>query len=149
MVRMLVLLLALGANSAEAGPRWKEVVSSELVQRDGDKFKSERFQVCKVGKDSAQMRIYFEFPADGSVSRDFAISFTSMIEGVMFAAMAAERKGGSEGPMCNPVKAPIGKVDLDLRFYMTGEGVQFEAVDTKKEKTTRSTTRWAEYFDKH
>jgi hypothetical protein len=47
---------------------------------------------------------------------------------------------------CDPIAAPIGKVDLELNLYMTAEGFQAAFVDGSTGKTTQESTRWEDMF---
>lgn len=42
---------------------------------------------------------------------------------------------------------PIGKVDLEINIYMNKGGLQIEFVDTKENKTDRSTMTWKELLE--
>ena len=42
---------------------------------------------------------------------------------------------------------PIGKVDMEINIYMNKGGLQIEFVDTKENKTDRTTMTWKELIE--
>jgi hypothetical protein len=146
-------LLSLALPSAAlAGTDWKALIAKDRVQVGSGKMTLESFQLCKVKvpnaqKSSYQVRTYAEAPDDGSVSRDFLVSFESAMSTVMTMSMgAAAAKGTTMDPLkafdCDPITAPIGKVDLDISLYVTGEGFQMAFTDGTTGKTAQESSTW-------
>ena len=43
---------------------------------------------------------------------------------------------------CRAIDAPIGNVDLEIKLFVTKDGVQIETTDTASGKTSRVTDTW-------
>lgn len=154
---MLPVLLAAMTTPAEAGEDWKTTISKERVVISDGKMKMEEFQLCKVkgapsGNNSFQMRSYTEAPNNAGISRDFMVSFgTVMQTATVLMFGVAMNKAGADNPFdaldCSPLTAPIGTADLEVNLYMTSEGFQMEFVDSSTGKKTRTSDTWANTFD--
>lgn len=147
---MLVLLAE--SAPAHAGSDVKARIAKDRVETVDGKMKIEEFELCKVTvpgakKSSVQIRNYAEVPVDAGVSRDFLVSFESVMQTVMAMGMgAAMAKGSTVDPLkaldCDPISAPIGNVDLELNLYLTADGFQMAVVDESTGKTTQESKRW-------
>lgn len=147
-MRTLKLILAgvlLSSSVAHAQPHWKEMIGRDQVKIAGGKMVSEGYKLCKMANKSFQLRSYAEAPESAGLSRDFFIQFATMME--LIPTLALAKASGDVDLNCKPITSPIGKVDLELNVYMTGEGFQVEMVQTTSQKTTRHASRWADIFE--
>lgn len=138
--------------SAALAGDWKTTISKDRVQIGNGKMTMEEFSLCKVTvpgakKSAIQMRTYAEAPVNAGISRDFFVSFQSMTQTFMVLTMgSAAAKGTTVDALkaldCDPISAPIGKVDMEINLYMTGDGFQMAVVDGTTGKTSQSSTRW-------
>lgn len=148
---MLFLLLAT-SSPAEAG--MKERMQKDRVAVAEGKMKIEDFYVCKVNvpgskKATIQYRAYAEVPTNAGISRDYFVSFEAMSRVLLITrAGAAMAKGTTVDPLkaldCDGIDAPIGKVDLDISLYLTGDGFQLAVTDGATGKVTQEAKLWAD-----
>jgi hypothetical protein len=146
------LALVIAAAPAHAGSDLKARIAKDRVQLVDGKMKIEEFELCKVtvpgaSKSSIQVRSYAEVPVNAGVSRDFLVSFESVMQTFITMTMgSALAKGSSVDPLkaldCDPITAPIGKVDIELNLYLTADGFQMAVVDGSTGKTTQESRRW-------
>ncbi|MDP2307552.1 MAG: hypothetical protein Q8P18_16110 [Pseudomonadota bacterium] len=147
------LLVCLAApRPASAGSDLKARIAKDRVQFVDGKMKIEEFHLCKVtvpgtSKSSLQMRSYAEVPVNAGVSRDFLVSFESGMQALMRITIgAALSKGSKVEPHkaldCDPISAPIGKVDLEVNLYLTADGFQMAFVDASTGTTMQESRRW-------
>ncbi len=150
----LVLALSLSTPAA-AGTDWKAMIGAESVAIADGKMRIEEYQLCKVNvpgaaKTSMQIRSYTEAPLNAGISRDFVVSFSAITQTVMVMTFGAAAATGTDiEPLkalsCDAITAPIGKVDLEVNLYMTGEGFQLEVVADGQ--SNRQSSRWEDTFD--
>jgi hypothetical protein len=145
---LLAIAIALPAAAAGESARLGDLVEV----RDG-KFLSESYSLCEVRRPEGlgppprfQMRLYSEAPAKGVVSRDYFIAYTANVLATFRMDLAA-RAGVMPSQVanflvCREVSAPIGSVDLDLRVFITADGMQVEVVDTSTGRISRNTWPW-------
>jgi hypothetical protein len=133
---------------------WKAILSAEKVQVANGKMTMEQFSLCKVTvpgatKSSLQMRTYAEAPVNAGISRDFLVAFQASTRTVMVLTMgSAFSKGTTVDALkaldCDPITAPIGKVDMEINLYMTADGFQMAVVNGATGTTTQESKRWEE-----
>jgi hypothetical protein len=149
---LLVLLSVAAPTHAYAGPSAKARIAKDRVQIVDGKMKIEEYRLCKVTvpgaeKSSVQMRTYAEVPLNAGVSRDFFVTTETFVTTYMTMTLgAAMSKGTKVEPFkaldCDPIAAPIGKVDFDVNLYLTADGFQVAFVDGSTGKTSQESKRW-------
>ena len=89
-----------------------------------------------------------EAPADGFISRDNFVTFSTEIAFQLRVDFASEFILGltpSEALaalLCKQIESPIGKVDLELDLYMTRDGVQVGIRETSSGESETQTRTW-------
>jgi len=154
MKRSLILGTILLAASPAVAKDWKATIAEDQVQITDGKMTMEAFSLCKIGppggtRKSMQIRDYVEAPVNAGLSRDFVVSFSTMMQTVLLLGFAQASSGSAfnlDNFDCNEIDAPIGTVDFEISIYMTGEGFQFAVTNTGDGTTVRESERWAEVF---
>ena len=149
--------LSLQPALAQSNPAAEARLRSEVVTEQDGKFTIDRFSICQLFRpeelgggttDPFQVKSHVEAPADGFISRDNFLTFSTeiifqlrvnfagdLIQGLTPAqAMAALQ--------CRPIEAPIGRVDLELDLYMTQDGVQVGILETASRQIDTQTRTW-------
>ncbi len=152
----IVLFLGLFLPSMATAGDWKTIISKDRVQVVNGKMTMEEFSLCKVtvpnaSKSSLQVRTYAEAPVSAGISRDFLVSYQARTKTFMLLSMGAMlAKGTSVDALkaldCDPIAAPIGKVDLEINLYLTPDGFQLAMVDGSSGKTTQESKRWEDVY---
>ncbi len=147
-------------NAAET--EVEEKLSREIVKIVDGKMVSTEYGLLSfplVSSDKTQFKLYSEAPADDVISRDNFVAITTMLQTMIVFQMAAEAHSQfaitSSEFLENPDQAfdiedldePIGRVDLEINFYMNKSGLQIEIVNTRKGDTNRHTVTWNEMFE--
>jgi hypothetical protein len=151
----LIAFLCLPA-SAVAQQDWREELSSDQVTVADGRFTYEEFGILSLelpGYEPVefQMKILSDAPADGTISRDSFMSLTSSMMTIVMLAGFAEAYAVSATEFFNgfdyrELDAPIGTPDVELNLWMTGEGMQFEFVNTSTDEKSRTVWTWDEFY---
>jgi hypothetical protein len=152
---LLILATCLLASPAVAGDDWKKTISEDQIEIKDGKMTSESFSLCKIGppdgnRKSMQIRDYVEAPVDSGLSRDFVVSFSTMMQTILLMGFAQASSGSAfnlDNLDCNEINAPIGTVDFEINIYMTGEGFQLAIKNNGDGSTSRESERWEDMFD--
>ena len=103
-----------------------------------------------------QVKNYAEAPADSVISRDNFVAITTMLLTIFYFQIATEvtpehrSKNATDDELpfdFEELDEPIGKVDMEINIYMNKGGLQIEFVDTKENKTDRTTMTWKELIE--
>ena len=112
-----------------------------------------------VSDEKTQYKLYSEAPAEGVISRDNFVAMTTGMQAVILFGMAAEANAryaktfsellerSEQAFDIEELDEPIGKVDLEINFYLTKGGMQIEYVNTRTGSTNRNTLTWDEIID--
>lgn len=134
----------------------------EIVKVEDGKMTSTEYGLLSfplLSDERTQYKLYAEAPADGVISRDNFIGITITMQAMILFQMAAVAHSEyaitcaefTENPTevfdIDELDEPIGKVDLEINFYMNKGGLQIEVVNTKNGTTNRNTMTWAEVFE--
>ncbi|GDX78550.1 hypothetical protein LBMAG42_03610 [Deltaproteobacteria bacterium] len=143
-------------HAALAGD-WKAIIAKDMVVVANGKMTMDRYSLCKVKvpgakKTSVQLRVYAEASESAGISRDFFVSRGQAAQtGIIMFLGAGYAKGtavSATGALdCHAITAPIGKVDVEVSAYMTGEGVQLAVMDAATGTTAQDVTMWADLFE--
>ena len=160
-----VILLVLGAALslqpalAQSNPSAQARLRSNVVTEQDGKFTIDRFSICQLFRPSElgggasepfQVKSHMEAAADGFISRDNFLTFSTEIAFQLRVSFAADFILGltpSEAIgalQCKPLEAPIGKVDLELDVYMTPDGVQVGMLETGSGERDTQTRTWGQ-----
>ena len=130
---------------------------SDVVTQQGGNFTIDRFSICQLFRPAAlgggatdpfQVKSHVEAPADGFISRDNFLAYSTEIIfslRVNFAADLVQGLTPSQAMaalQCKPIEAPIGKVDLELNLYMTQDGVQVGILEAASGEGNTQTRTW-------
>ncbi len=153
LVCAVVLGLAL-TGQALGQTDWREDLKSDLVaERDGklvlEEYVIYRLRVSGYEPSDVQVKFYSEAPADGTISRDNFVAYTTTFGTFVlltsfaqaYQVSAAELLDGLES---TELEKPIGTPDMELNIFMTGEGIQVELVDTATGQRSRMVETWEE-----
>lgn len=134
----------------------------ETVKIDDGKMTSTEFGLLSfpmLSDERTQFKLYAEAPAVGVISRDNFVAITTLMQAMILFQIAAvahsEYAITCAEFMENPTEVfdideldePIGRVDLEINFYMNKGGLQIEVINSKKGNTNRHTMTWAEVFE--
>ncbi len=158
-----VILLMLGAALslqpalAQSNPSAQARLQSDVVTEQDGKFTIDRFSICQLfrpadlgggASEPFQVKSHMEAAADGFISRDNFLTFSTEIGFQLRVSFAADFIQGltaieAIGALqCKPLEAPIGKVDLELDIYMTADGVQVGMLETGSGERDTQTRTW-------
>ena len=116
-------------------------------------------EIVRVSDEKTQYKLYSEAPAEGVISRDNFVAMTTGMQAVILFGMAAEANAryaktfsellerSEQAFDIEELDEPIGRVDLEISFYLTKGGMQIEYVNTRTGSTNRNTLTWEEVFD--
>jgi len=152
---LLLIATCLFATPAVAGDDWKKTISEDQIEVKDGKMISESFSLCKLGppdgdRKSMQIRDYVEAPVDSGLSRDWVVSFSTMMQTIMVLGFAQASSGDAfnlDNFDCHEIDAPIGTVDFEFSIYMTGEGFQLEVKNNGDGSVSRDSDRWEEALE--
>lgn len=140
----------------------EEKLSREIVKIVDGKMVSTEYGLLSfplVSSEKTQYKLYAEVPAEGVISRDNFVAITTTLQTMILFQIAAEAHSQFAITcaefMENPEQAfdideldePIGRVDLEINFYMNKSGLQIEVVNTRKGDTNRHTMTWNDVFE--
>ena len=150
------LVLSLFLPSFASAADWKAMIAADRVKVANGKMTLEEYSLCKVtvpgaAKSSIQVRSFAEAPVGAGISRDFFVAFQAMNETFLVLAMGYAVANGTTVDVlraldCDPIAAPIGKVDIEINVYMTSDGFQLAVVDGTSGETTQESQRWEDAF---
>jgi hypothetical protein len=129
-----------------------------MVRVEDGRFVYDDLSLCHLNLPTGpgrkfQIRSHAEAPSQGVVSRDHFIAMVVQIEQTLAFGMAERAMGLLTAAQamnvldCDPLKEPIGTVDLELTTTMTPEGMQVEVKGTATGEVSRSTRTWKEMFE--
>jgi len=136
-----ILLLSIGAS---ADVNWREDLKKDAVRIEGDRMMMEEYYLINYADElgnarSAQVKMYSEAVNDGTISRDNFVGFGSTLSAMFLAAIGSDFEY---------IEAPIGRVDLEISIYMTGQGYQIEVKDNTTNTANRETQTWEKLYAK-
>ncbi len=133
---------------------WREKLQSDLVvHRDGkmiiEEYSMERVNLPGYEPLELQVKFYAEVPHDDTISRDNFVAMSTYLGLSVLQMMLAEAYNVSareflEGYDTEDLDAPIGRPDLEISVFMTGEGFQLEIRNTLTGDVSRVTNTWEE-----
>lgn len=145
-------LCSLISPPALAGGSLKDIIGKDRVQVVDGKMQIVEYDLCKntvpgAAKSSIQIKSYAEAPVSAGISRDFLVSFESGMQTLVILIMGtAAAKGSAIEPLnafdCDPISAPIGKVDFELNLYLAADGYQMAIVDGSSGNTSQESKSW-------
>ena len=154
---ILVAALSLQPALAQSNTSAQARLQSDVVTEQDGKFTIDRFSICQLFRPSElgggasepfQVKSHMEAAADGFISRDNFLTFSTEIAFQLRVSFAADFILGltpSEAIgalQCKPLEAPIGKVDLELDVFMTPYGVQVGMLETGSGERDTQTRTW-------
>ena len=149
--------LSLQPALAQSNISAQDRLRSDVVTEQDGKFTIDRFSICQLFRPSElgggasepfQVKSHMEAAADGFISRDNFLTFSTEIGFQLRVSFAADFIPGltaieAIGALqCKPLEAPIGKVDLELDVYMTPDGVQVGMLETGSGERDTQTRTW-------
>lgn len=150
---LLALLIAAPGLDAQD---WREQLARDAVAIKDGKMVYEEVGLIKIkvaGYEPAQfqVKVRSEAPASGVISRDNFVSLTAQSFLTFFLVAFADAyevpaSAFLEGFDYKELAAAIGTPDLEMNIVMTGEGIQFEFVNTATGERSRHTETWAQVF---
>lgn len=156
----LISLTPHGIDAAETDIE-KRLFKETVIIEDG-KMTSTEFGLLSfpmLSDERTQYKLYAEAPAVGVISRDNFVAMTVTMQAMILFQIAAAAHSEyaitcaefMENPTeifdINELDEPIGRVDLEINFYMNKGGMQIEVINTKSGTTNRQTTTWPEVFE--
>ncbi len=133
---------------------WREELREDLVvHRDGkmiiEEYSMERVNLPGYEPLELQVKFYAEVPHDNTISRDKFVGMSSYLLVTVLQTMLAETYNVSaleflQGYDTEDLDAPIGRPDLEISVFMTGEGFQLEIRNTLSGEVRRVTETWEE-----
>ncbi len=133
---------------------WREELREDLVvHRDGkmiiEAYSMERVNLPGYEPLELQVKFYAEVPHDNTISRDKFVGMSSYLLITVLQAMLAETYDVSaleflQGYDTEDLDAPIGRPDIEISVFMTGEGFQLEIRNTLSGEVRRVTETWEE-----
>jgi len=152
-----LMALSLFTSTGSAQEDWRAFLQKDLVEVQGDlivwdHFVLERLEFAGAEPIQFQVKYHSEAPAEGVMSRDMFVALsteanTILLFGILSEAYQVSFSDFLDAYDSEPLDAPIGTPDLELNLVMTGEGVQFEIVNTATGERTRETTTWTDIFE--
>jgi hypothetical protein len=158
-MRALVLIPFVGFLAAPlAAQEWRDELRSDLVTMQGAKMVIEESGLVTITlpdyePSKFQAKLHSEAPVGGVISRDNFVAVTTMMETMLLLTAFAEAyqvpaSQFVQGWDFTELEAPIGTPDLEVNLVMTGDGMQFEVVNTSTGERSRETMTWAEVYGK-
>ncbi len=133
---------------------WREELREDLVvHRDGkwiiEEYSMERVNLPGYEPLELQVKFYAEVPHDNTISRDKVVGMSSYLLITVLQAMLSETYDVSaleflQGYDTEDLDAPIGRPDIEISVFMTGEGFQLEIRNTLTGEVRRVTETWEE-----
>lgn len=152
-----VLALSLLIPTVLSAQDWREELQSDLVvHRDGkmiiEEYSMERVNLPGYEPLELQVKFYAEVPHDDTISRDRFVAMSSYLLITVLQTMLAEAYNVSaleflQGYDSEDLDAPIGRPDLEISVFMTGEGFQLEIRNTLTGDVSRVTETWEETME--
>jgi hypothetical protein len=154
---ILATALSLQPALAQSNSAVEARLRSDVVTEQEGKFTIDRFSICQLVRpvtlgggatDPFQVKSHMEAPADGFISRDNFVTFSTEVAfqlRVDFASQFIQGLTPSEALaalLCKQIESPIGKVDLELDLYMTRDGVQVGIRETSSGESETQTRTW-------
>ncbi len=151
--------LSLQPALAQSNPSAEARLRSDVVTEQDGKFTIDRFSICQLfrpadlgggASEPFQVKSHMEAAADGFISRDNFLTFSTEIGFQLRVSFAADFIPGltaieAIGALqCKPLEAPIGKVDLELEVFMTPDGVQVGMLETSSGESDTQTRTWTQ-----
>lgn len=135
-----------------------ERLLDDLVELEDRRFVYDSLAICHLNLASGpsnkfQIRSRAEAPSEGVLSRDNFVALVIQTEQILVLGMTQKAIGlGSptqalNALKCEPLRAAIGTVDLELGITMTSEGIQIEVNATGTQKLSRWTRTWEEMYE--
>lgn len=145
----LMLIVFPIASHAEAPDIQKELTREFVTIQDG-KMQMREYGLMLVRGKRVQLEWRSDAPANGAISRDFFVAFTTAFQNLMMFELASGGKKvevSSIGDLYEyeELESLIGKADVTISITMTKLGYQVEVAG---KKTKRFTQTWKEVFDK-
>ena len=131
---------------------WREELAADLVVHIDDKMVIEKYSIERINLPGYapaefQVKFYMETPHDGAISRDNFVAFSAYYGITLLQTMLAEGYDVSPAAFLaayesEDLDAPIGRPDLEISIFMTGEGFQMEIRNTLTNEVSRVTETW-------
>ena len=147
-----ILALILSIPSILNAQDWREELREDLVVHRDDKMVIEEYSMERVNLPGYepvefQVKYYMETPYDGAISRDNFVAFSTLLGITVLQTMLAEAFDVSAAEFLaaydsEDLDAPIGRPDLEISIFMTGEGFQLEIRNTITNEVSRVTETW-------
>ena len=147
-----ILALILSIPSILNAQDWREELREDLVVHRDDKMVIEEYSMERVNLPGYepvefQVKYYMETPHDGAISRDNFVAFSTLLGITVLQTMLAEAFDVSAAEFLaaydsEDLDAPIGRPDLEISIFMTGEGFQLEIRNTITNEVSRVTETW-------
>ena len=146
------LALMLSIPSILIAQDWREELREDLVVHRDDKMVIESYSMERVNLPGyepveLQVKFYMETPHDDAISRDNFVAFSTYFGVTVLLSMLAEPFNVSATEFLaayesEDLDAPIGRPDLEISIFMTGEGFQLEIRNTRTNEVSRVTETW-------
>ncbi len=147
-----VVGLVLSIPSILNAQDWREELREDLVVHRDNKMVIESYSMERVNLPGyepveLQVKFYMETPHDDAISRDNFVAFSTLLRITVLQTMLAEPFDVSAAEFLaayetEDLDAPIGRPDLEISIFMTGEGFQLEIRNTITNEVSRVTETW-------
>jgi hypothetical protein len=154
---ILILVFVAASSVAICQESWQDELKKDMVTIKDDKFVIESFSLDRIalpGYEPVEFQVgcYSEAPANGVISRDNFVAFSSILAVTILQVSFAEAYDVSASEFLaayesRDISKPIGRPDIEIKVYMTEEGFQIEFANTATEEKIRSTQTWDSLFE--